>query len=134
MISIVFIQKVGFPISQIFVSPSIQYASYYGRHKILAQQKDLMYVLPGHIKQNSILIIILQVRVTPKSYKVIPNTTKYDIVDPHYDNDHIEWRIKNKNDVFPYRILMKSMSVKAYSGQFKLHIRSNDYFMKNLNK
>ena len=80
----------------IFVSPSIKYASLYG------------------IQENAPLdeyyIILLQVRVKPNSYTMHSNTTNYNVNDPHYNDDQIEWRIANPKDVFPYSVLVKTIS------------------------
>lgn len=71
----------------IFVSPSIKYASFYGINK-------------GKYNHKNIQIIVLQCRVKPNSYTVHPNTTYYDVNDPHYNNDIIEWRIANPKNIY----------------------------------
>ena len=70
------------------------------------------------MQQNQIVVIVLQLRVNPGSYTVNKNTTKYDILDPHYTDDQLEWRIADPNDVFPYRILYKRYALADYCSFF----------------
>lgn len=90
----------------IFVTPSVNYASCFGIEEI--QKTD-----------NICRIVILQVRVKPNSYTIHPNTTNYDFADSHFNNDQLEWRIANPRDVFPYRILIKTVSLNEISQLFR---------------
>lgn len=98
----------------IFVSPSIKYASLYAGKPIIAQNEKIICVETGHVIHGLIRIVILQVRVTPKSYGIFKNTLNIDAKDQHYSKNEIEWRIPKKSDVFPYRVLFKHISFENY--------------------
>ena len=97
----------------IFVTPSWRYASLYGGNMNITTSNPFIF----ECRQRS--VILLQVRVRPNSFTVHPNTTLYTINDPHYRDDQIEWRIQNPNDVFPYRILIKTFSDSEFNQLFQ---------------
>ena len=98
----------------IFVSPSIKYASLYAGTPIIAQNEKIVCVETGHLIHGLIRIVILQVRVTPKSYGILKNTLNIEAKDPHYKENELEWRIPKKSDIFPYRVLFKHISFENY--------------------
>lgn len=94
----------------IFVSPSIKYSSMYGKSEIIASGPDGCCVASGHIEQNKIRILILQVRVKPNAFSINENTTLSSFKDSHYEDGELEWRIGNSSDLFPYRLLYKHVT------------------------
>ena len=83
----------------IFVTPSIKYASLFG-----VQSENVL----GN--SNIKLIVVLQVRIKPNSYQVLPNSTLYNINDPHFNDQQIDWRVTDPKNVIPYRILYKTVT------------------------
>lgn len=102
----------------IFVSPSIKYASYYGKDNLIGIRNGEAFVESGHIRNNKIILVIVQVRVNLNSFTVNKNTTLFIFNDPHFSEDVLEWRIPNTSDLFPYRILYKFMSLDDYDNSF----------------
>lgn len=113
----------------VFVTPSIKYAALYTRDSVVItydeNDKERVYIKAGEFVKNSTgeifnRLIIFQVRVKPNSFKEFPSTiTKFHDSDPHYTDDSIEWRIENKKDVFPYRVLFKFIPANEFLNSFK---------------
>lgn len=110
----------------IFVTPSINYATIYAYEKIEAETEDSIYFSSGHVKNKNIRIIILQTRVTPNEYQIFPNSLYYEINDSHYSQKQMEWRITNKSNIFPYRILYKYLSKEEFD---KLMTKINNKYI-----
>ncbi|KAK8899122.1 hypothetical protein M9Y10_001423 [Tritrichomonas musculus] len=100
---------INFP-DAIFTSPSIKYASWYGKNIIIAKGPDGTFVESGNIEHKMLRIIVLQVRVIPNSFTIHQNTTTENINDQHYKESELEWRIADTKNLFPYRLLYKHYS------------------------
>jgi hypothetical protein len=90
----------------IFLSPSYLYSSC----EVYAKT---------HIVRDKKFKVLLQVRVRPGSYKVYKETigAEKKQIDPHFDNNELEWIVKNPADVVVYGVLIKEITAEKNTAE-----------------
>lgn len=121
----------------IFTSPSYKYATYYGTYCYKYDAQGWQRVWPsfdavrhaniyvptsifninerGQVVGLTVLLLQCRVNVPPAPAciyaETIGATRTAKIIDNHFRNDELEWRIPNTNDIVAYRILKKEVSI-----------------------
>jgi hypothetical protein len=79
------------------------------------------WVTSGELRNQHMLLTLLQVRVRPRSYTEHPNAMYTPQnprwADPLVRNEVIEWRVANPADVTPYRVVQKVLTIDEYHDQ-----------------
>eukprot|EP00054_Salpingoeca_dolichothecata_P013923 m.78006 g.78006 ORF g.78006 m.78006 type:complete len:1490 (+) comp20717_c0_seq1:150-4619(+) len=125
-----------------FLSPSYKYAAYYSG--LAYEENGKVWVKCDSKKcNNEVLVVLVQARVNPEVLKPVHDLTEADMVDgdfrgmiyrstvnpkegfhdPNYKLEELEWRLTQpKDDVVPYRVIVKSMLTRDY---LKLGFKKN---------
>ena len=114
--------------------PSI--IQYVGFSPIDLEGKNKHVIITKYCKNGSLYSILqekkikltdTQVRVKPNSFSIHRNTTDYQFKDPHYDDDQLEWRVGKPEDMFPYRLLFRHLSLDDYKPELHSYGKNFPY-------